>query len=111
MCVWQDVSRAKYAALIPEAVVAPSAPTLKDEVDRKPEYPKPDTSQMIPFQPRHLAREHLLFYFACANNIELMGLIPKMIWQCINVMLFRQLLDFTPSLEECFLSRPLLLFS
>uniref|UniRef100_A0A8B9RI48 Cleavage stimulation factor, 3' pre-RNA, subunit 3 n=1 Tax=Astyanax mexicanus TaxID=7994 RepID=A0A8B9RI48_ASTMX len=53
---YKDVSRAKYAALIPEAVVAPSAPTLKDETDRKPEYPKPDTNQMIPFQPRHLAR-------------------------------------------------------
>ncbi|KAI4880194.1 hypothetical protein NFI96_026030 [Prochilodus magdalenae] len=53
---YKDVSRAKYAALIPEAVVAPSAPALKDEADRKPEYPKPDTNQMIPFQPRHLAR-------------------------------------------------------
>uniref|UniRef100_A0AAR2LFE1 Cleavage stimulation factor subunit 3 n=1 Tax=Pygocentrus nattereri TaxID=42514 RepID=A0AAR2LFE1_PYGNA len=52
---YKDVSRAKYAALIPEAVVAPSAPALKDEADRKPEYPKPDTNQMIPFQPRHLA--------------------------------------------------------
>lgn len=52
----QDVSRAKLAAMLPEAVVAPSAPTLKDEADRKPEYPKPDTNQMIPFQPRHLAR-------------------------------------------------------
>ncbi|KAI2653880.1 Cleavage stimulation factor subunit 3 [Labeo rohita] len=52
---YKDVSRAKYAALIPEAVVTPSAPALKDEADRKPEYPKPDTSQMIPFQPRHLA--------------------------------------------------------
>uniref|UniRef100_A0AAY5EJN3 Cleavage stimulation factor subunit 3 n=1 Tax=Electrophorus electricus TaxID=8005 RepID=A0AAY5EJN3_ELEEL len=52
---YKDVSRAKYAALIPEAVVAPSTPALKDEVDRKPEYPKPDTNQMIPFQPRHLA--------------------------------------------------------
>lgn len=53
---FQDVSRAKLAALLPETVVAPSVPTLKDEVDRKPEYPKPDTNQMIPFQPRHLAR-------------------------------------------------------
>ncbi|KTG33172.1 hypothetical protein cypCar_00022611 [Cyprinus carpio] len=52
---WQDVSRAKYAAMMPEAVVTPSTPALKDEADRKPEYPKPDTSQMIPFQPRHLA--------------------------------------------------------
>ncbi|XP_030650237.1 cleavage stimulation factor subunit 3 [Chanos chanos] len=52
---YKDVSRAKLAALIPEAVVTPSAPTLKDEADRKPEYPKPDTNQMIPFQPRHLA--------------------------------------------------------
>lgn len=52
----QDVSRAKMAAMLPETVVAPSVPTLKDEVDRKPEYPKPDTNQMIPFQPRHLAR-------------------------------------------------------
>ncbi|CAG05710.1 unnamed protein product, partial [Tetraodon nigroviridis] len=52
---FQDVSRAKLAALLPETVVAPSVPTLKDEVDRKPEYPKPDTNQMIPFQPRHLA--------------------------------------------------------
>lgn len=52
----QDVSRAKLAALLPETVVAPSVPALKDEVDRKPEYPKPDTNQMIPFQPRHLAR-------------------------------------------------------
>lgn len=42
--------------MLPETVVAPSVPTLKDEVDRKPEYPKPDTNQMIPFQPRHLAR-------------------------------------------------------
>lgn len=59
-CVcWQDVSRAKLTALIPEAVVTPSAPALKDEADRKPEYPKPDTNQMIPFQPRHLAREYL----------------------------------------------------
>ncbi|XP_026086883.1 cleavage stimulation factor subunit 3-like [Carassius auratus] len=52
---YKDVSRAKYAALMPEAVVTPSTPALKDEADRKPEYPKPDTSQMIPFQPRHLA--------------------------------------------------------
>ncbi|TNM91208.1 hypothetical protein fugu_003497 [Takifugu bimaculatus] len=52
---YKDVSRAKLAAMLPEAVVAPSAPTLKDEADRKPEYPKPDTNQMIPFQPRHLA--------------------------------------------------------
>ncbi|OCT83820.1 hypothetical protein XELAEV_18021960mg [Xenopus laevis] len=52
----KDVSRAKLASLIPDPVVAPSiAPSLKDDVDRKPEYPKPDTSQMIPFQPRHLA--------------------------------------------------------
>lgn len=57
LCFLQDVSRAKLAALLPEAVVTPSTPTLKDEVDRKPEYPKPDTNQMIPFQPRHLARE------------------------------------------------------
>uniref|UniRef100_A0A672GFG7 Cleavage stimulation factor subunit 3 n=1 Tax=Salarias fasciatus TaxID=181472 RepID=A0A672GFG7_SALFA len=53
---YKDVSRAKLAALLPETVVAPSVPTLKDEADRKPEYPKPDTNQMIPFQPRHLAR-------------------------------------------------------
>lgn len=53
------MSRAKLTALIPEAVVTPSAPALKDEADRKPEYPKPDTNQMIPFQPRHLAREYL----------------------------------------------------
>ncbi|OCT83821.1 hypothetical protein XELAEV_18021960mg [Xenopus laevis] len=53
---YKDVSRAKLASLIPDPVVAPSiAPSLKDDVDRKPEYPKPDTSQMIPFQPRHLA--------------------------------------------------------
>uniref|UniRef100_A0A6I8S1X9 Cleavage stimulation factor subunit 3 n=1 Tax=Xenopus tropicalis TaxID=8364 RepID=A0A6I8S1X9_XENTR len=52
---YKDVSRAKLAALIPDPVIAPSiAPSLKDDVDRKPEYPKPDTSQMIPFQPRHL---------------------------------------------------------
>ncbi|KAG5848870.1 hypothetical protein ANANG_G00104020 [Anguilla anguilla] len=57
---YKDVSRAKLAALIPETVVAPSAPALKDEADRKPEYPKPDTNQMIPFQPRHLARKHRL---------------------------------------------------
>uniref|UniRef100_A0A673H7K8 Cleavage stimulation factor subunit 3 n=1 Tax=Sinocyclocheilus rhinocerous TaxID=307959 RepID=A0A673H7K8_9TELE len=54
---YKDVSRAKYASLMPEAVVTPSTPSLKDEADRKPEYPKPDTSQMIPFQPRHLARD------------------------------------------------------
>uniref|UniRef100_A0A7N6BWW6 Cleavage stimulation factor subunit 3 n=1 Tax=Anabas testudineus TaxID=64144 RepID=A0A7N6BWW6_ANATE len=53
---YKDVSRAKLAALLPETVVAPSVPALKDEADRKPEYPKPDTNQMIPFQPRHLAR-------------------------------------------------------
>uniref|UniRef100_A0A8C1U3V2 Cleavage stimulation factor subunit 3 n=1 Tax=Cyprinus carpio TaxID=7962 RepID=A0A8C1U3V2_CYPCA len=52
---YKDVSRAKYASMMPEAVVTPSTPALKDEADRKPEYPKPDTSQMIPFQPRHLA--------------------------------------------------------
>uniref|UniRef100_A0A803K930 Cleavage stimulation factor subunit 3 n=1 Tax=Xenopus tropicalis TaxID=8364 RepID=A0A803K930_XENTR len=47
---YKDVSRAKLAALIPDPVIAPSiAPSLKDDVDRKPEYPKPDTSQMIPF--------------------------------------------------------------
>ncbi|XP_067245765.1 cleavage stimulation factor subunit 3 isoform X1 [Chanodichthys erythropterus] len=51
---YKDVSRAKYA-MIPETVVTPSTPALKDEADRKPEYPKPDTSQMVPFQPRHLA--------------------------------------------------------
>uniref|UniRef100_A0AAZ3NR51 Cleavage stimulation factor subunit 3 n=1 Tax=Oncorhynchus tshawytscha TaxID=74940 RepID=A0AAZ3NR51_ONCTS len=54
---YKDVSRAKLAALLQtETVVTPSAPTQKDEADRKPEYPKPDTSQMIPYQPRHLAR-------------------------------------------------------
>ncbi|XP_061670217.1 cleavage stimulation factor subunit 3 isoform X2 [Syngnathoides biaculeatus] len=52
---YKDVSRTKLAALLPEAVAAPSVPLLKDEMDRKPEYPKPDTNQMIPFQPRHLA--------------------------------------------------------
>ncbi|XP_075693890.1 cleavage stimulation factor subunit 3 isoform X2 [Rhinoderma darwinii] len=53
---YKDVSRAKLASMIQETVVTPSiAPSHKDEVDRKPEYPKPDTSQMIPFQPRHLA--------------------------------------------------------
>ncbi|KAL6113207.1 cleavage stimulation factor subunit 3 [Pungitius pungitius] len=52
---YKDVSRAKLAALLPETVVTPSAPTQKDEADRKPEYPKPDTNQMIPFQPRHMA--------------------------------------------------------
>uniref|UniRef100_A0AAY4E0K6 Cleavage stimulation factor subunit 3 n=1 Tax=Denticeps clupeoides TaxID=299321 RepID=A0AAY4E0K6_9TELE len=52
---YKDASRAKLNALIPEAVVTPTVPILKDEVDRKPEYPKPDTNQMIPFQPRHLA--------------------------------------------------------
>ena len=57
MC-WQDVSRAKLAALLPETVVTPSTPAQKEEGDRKPEYPKPDTNQMIPFQPRHLAREY-----------------------------------------------------
>ncbi|CAM4576773.1 hypothetical protein PO909_032743 [Leuciscus waleckii] len=51
---YKDVSRAKYA-MIQEAVVTPSTPAQKDEADRKPEYPKPDTSQMVPFQPRHLA--------------------------------------------------------
>ncbi|XP_064870122.1 cleavage stimulation factor subunit 3-like [Oncorhynchus nerka] len=53
---YKDVSRAKLAALLQtETVVTPSAPTQKDEADRKPEYPKPDTSQMIPYQPRHMA--------------------------------------------------------
>uniref|UniRef100_A0A3P9LU88 Cleavage stimulation factor subunit 3 n=1 Tax=Oryzias latipes TaxID=8090 RepID=A0A3P9LU88_ORYLA len=52
---YKDVSRAKLASMLPETVVAPSVPVLKDEVDRKPEYPKPDTNQMIPYQPRHLA--------------------------------------------------------
>uniref|UniRef100_A0A3P9ANC3 Cleavage stimulation factor subunit 3 n=1 Tax=Esox lucius TaxID=8010 RepID=A0A3P9ANC3_ESOLU len=53
---YKDVSRAKLAALLQtETVVTPSAPTQKDEADRKPEYPKPDTNQMIPYQPRHLA--------------------------------------------------------
>uniref|UniRef100_G3PU25 Cleavage stimulation factor subunit 3 n=1 Tax=Gasterosteus aculeatus aculeatus TaxID=481459 RepID=G3PU25_GASAC len=52
---YKDVSRAKLAALLPETVVTPSAPAQKDEADRKPEYPKPDTNQMIPFQPRHMA--------------------------------------------------------
>uniref|UniRef100_A0A6I8SZV7 Cleavage stimulation factor subunit 3 n=1 Tax=Xenopus tropicalis TaxID=8364 RepID=A0A6I8SZV7_XENTR len=38
---YKDVSRAKLAALIPDPVIAPSiAPSLKDDVDRKPEYPK-----------------------------------------------------------------------
>lgn len=70
----QDVSRAKLAAIIPDPVVAPSiVPVLKDEVDRKPEYPKPDTQQMIPFQPRHLARksdaqsEVVLFHLAASG--------------------------------------------
>uniref|UniRef100_A0A672T1X6 Cleavage stimulation factor subunit 3 n=1 Tax=Sinocyclocheilus grahami TaxID=75366 RepID=A0A672T1X6_SINGR len=49
---YKDVSRAKYASMMPEAVVTPSTPALKDEADRKPEYPKPDTSQMIPFHSR-----------------------------------------------------------
>lgn len=58
LTLFQDVSRAKLATIIPDPVVAPSiVPVLKDEVDRKPEYPKPDTQQMIPFQPRHLARK------------------------------------------------------
>uniref|UniRef100_A0A8P4G862 Cleavage stimulation factor subunit 3 n=1 Tax=Dicentrarchus labrax TaxID=13489 RepID=A0A8P4G862_DICLA len=52
---YKDVSRAKLAAMLPETVVTPSTPAQKDEADRKPEYPKPDTNQMIPFQPRHLA--------------------------------------------------------
>uniref|UniRef100_A0A3P9IU79 Cleavage stimulation factor subunit 3 n=1 Tax=Oryzias latipes TaxID=8090 RepID=A0A3P9IU79_ORYLA len=52
---YKDVSRAKLASMLPETVVAPSVPVLKDEVDRKPEYPKPDTNQMIPYQPRHMA--------------------------------------------------------
>eukprot|EP00063_Salmo_salar_P008405 XP_013983240.1 PREDICTED: cleavage stimulation factor subunit 3-like [Salmo salar] len=53
---YKDVSRAKLAALLQtETVVTPSAPTQKDEADRKPEYPKPDTNQMIPYQPRHQA--------------------------------------------------------
>ncbi|KAM6980919.1 cleavage stimulation factor subunit 3 isoform 2-T2 [Aplochiton taeniatus] len=52
---YKDVSRAKYAALLQETVVTQAAPTSKDEADRKPEYPKPDTNQMIPFQPRHMA--------------------------------------------------------
>lgn len=56
----QDVSRAKLSTIIPDPVVAPSiVPVLKDDVDRKPEYPKPDTQQMIPFQPRHLARKRI----------------------------------------------------
>lgn len=64
MCL-QDVSRAKLAALLPETVAAPSVPALKDEADRKPEYPKPDTNQMIPFQPRHLAR-----MYCCTLNFS-----------------------------------------
>ncbi|XP_038663738.1 cleavage stimulation factor subunit 3 isoform X4 [Scyliorhinus canicula] len=53
---YKDVSRNKLTAIIPDPIVTPSAVTvMKDEVDRKPEYPKPDTNQMIPFQPRHLA--------------------------------------------------------
>uniref|UniRef100_A0A673H7A0 Cleavage stimulation factor subunit 3 n=1 Tax=Sinocyclocheilus rhinocerous TaxID=307959 RepID=A0A673H7A0_9TELE len=64
---YKDVSRAKYASLMPEAVVTPSTPSLKDEADRKPEYPKPDTSQMIPFQPRHLARDRC-FYTTPTNS-------------------------------------------
>uniref|UniRef100_A0A7N8XRY1 Cleavage stimulation factor subunit 3 n=1 Tax=Mastacembelus armatus TaxID=205130 RepID=A0A7N8XRY1_9TELE len=60
---YKDVSRAKLAALLPETVVAPSVPALKDEADRKPEYPKPDTNQMIPFQPRHLARTFIFDVF------------------------------------------------
>lgn len=52
------MSRAKLASLLPETVVVQSTPTQKDEADRKPEYPKPDTNQMIPYQPRHLAREY-----------------------------------------------------
>lgn len=51
--------------MIQEAVVAPSAPTMKDDGDRKPEYPKPDTNQMIPFQPRHLARKNQNELFKC----------------------------------------------
>ncbi|KAG7254826.1 hypothetical protein CRUP_006587 [Coryphaenoides rupestris] len=51
---YKDVSRAKYASMLAEVVVTPSTPSTKDEADRKPEYPKPDTNQMIPFQPRHL---------------------------------------------------------
>ncbi|TNN75830.1 Cleavage stimulation factor subunit 3 [Liparis tanakae] len=52
---YKDVSRSKMSSQLPETVVTPSTPALKDEADRKPEYPKPDTNQMIPFQPRHLA--------------------------------------------------------
>lgn len=59
----QDVSRAKLSTIIPDPVVAPSiVPVLKDDVDRKPEYPKPDTQQMIPFQPRHLARKWIFVH-------------------------------------------------
>ncbi|XP_059832079.1 cleavage stimulation factor subunit 3 isoform X1 [Mobula hypostoma] len=53
---YKDVSRTKLTAIIPDPIVTPSTVTImKDEIDRKPEYPKPDTNQMIPFQPRHLA--------------------------------------------------------
>ncbi|RMB97887.1 hypothetical protein DUI87_25365 [Hirundo rustica rustica] len=68
---YKDVSRAKLAAIIPDPVVAPSiVPVLKDEVDRKPEYPKPDTQQMIPFQPRHLARQGRESVLCCRSVPE-----------------------------------------
>jgi hypothetical protein len=79
VCV-QDVSRAKLAALLQtETVVTPSAPTQKDEADRKPEYPKPDTSQMIPYQPRHLARTYLTpSSTPTSYNTCLVGTLPPL---------------------------------
>ncbi|XP_051824428.1 cleavage stimulation factor subunit 3-like [Antechinus flavipes] len=51
---YKDMSRIKLAT-IPDPVETPSTmPDLKDET-RKPEYPKPDVQQMLPFLPRHLA--------------------------------------------------------
>lgn len=111
MCL-QDVSRAKLAALLPETVVAPSVPALKDEADRKPEYPKPDTNQMIPFQPRHLARMYccpkVLFFcrFAAALFSTLTSCIKGFIFLCFSP----QLQVYTLSLVE-FSQFPQLLLS
>lgn len=97
------MSRAKLAALLPETVVAPSVPTLKDEVDRKPEYPKPDTNQMIPFQPRHLARTQPSSFVSAGSKLA-RALKPL-------VSFSPQLQDYTQSPAEFSRSPQLLLSS
>ncbi|XP_036595701.1 cleavage stimulation factor subunit 3-like [Trichosurus vulpecula] len=53
---YEDISHNKLTTIVPDPVATPSRlPVFKEQVDRKPKYPRPDIQQMIPFLPRYLA--------------------------------------------------------